>query len=86
MIEELENGFGNVKIKYMQTCNKIGRGSGGGDGKQKNVLVGYPTEKWNKRTIPVVEHQGMEIPKKSHLEEEENTQWLIGQRVSIWKN
>lgn len=87
MTEELENdGFGNRKRKYMQTCKEIGRSRGMEDGKQKNVLIGRPTEKWKKRTILVVEHQGVEVPKKNHLKEEENTQWLTGQVVSIWKN
>lgn len=29
----------------MQACNEIGRDRSGGDEKQKNVLIGRPTEK-----------------------------------------
>lgn len=62
----------------MQPCNEIGKGKGGGDGKWNNVLIGHPTEKWKKKVIRVVEHEGVKVPKKNHLKEEKTHRDSLG--------
>lgn len=85
-IEELENMMFS-EMEKENTCSLAMQfgGRGGTTPKQKNALIGCPTEKWKKKAILVVEWQGIEIPKKNLQRREKTHSDSLGKQFPFGK-